>query len=84
MAQPTCAKCDGHSFQLKTISPQDAVYKMSLVFCAACGTPAGAVESLNTEAVVIDAEGRLSRVMQEGISSLHDRLDRLERLLGAN
>ncbi len=44
MATSTCAKCDGHVFELTEQTPAGAAHKVLFVQCAVCGTPIGVLD----------------------------------------
>jgi hypothetical protein len=68
MAVSTCIKCSGHSFELARFTPLGESHKLTIVQCAQCGTPIGAldpaigpqIEALKSEVAAIDA--RLTRI----------------------
>jgi hypothetical protein len=68
MAVSTCIKCGGHGFELARFTPVGESHKLTIVQCAQCGTPIGAldsaigpqVEALTSEVAAIDA--RLTRI----------------------
>jgi hypothetical protein len=47
-----CGSCGGAGWEIKTISPAGANYKINLVHCANCGVPVGALEALNAGALL--------------------------------
>lgn len=44
MAQSTCVKCGGHSFELKEQEPARSNFKYNFIQCSGCGGVAGVVE----------------------------------------
>jgi hypothetical protein len=52
MATSTCAKCDGHIFELCEQLPAGSVHKVLFVQCAVCGTPTGILEGHDTAALL--------------------------------
>ncbi|MGJ4994790.1 hypothetical protein ACQR0Z_10275 [Bradyrhizobium sp. HKCCYLS3077] len=72
MASPTCAKCEGHTFQRGHIVPLGEQRGVSVLHCAACGTVAAvldsqaAIENLQKQVASIDAGLiRIVKAMQE-------------------
>jgi hypothetical protein len=75
MTAPTCLKCNGHSFGLSLFTPIGDQRKLTIVHCAGCGTPAGAIdpaigsqiEALKLQVAAIDEKlGRIARALQDG------------------
>lgn len=54
MAQSSCPKCGGHSFELKENAPMGSNFKVNFIQCAAltCGTVLGVMEYHNTAALL--------------------------------
>ena len=74
IAVSTCTKCSGHSFELALLTPIDESTKLTLVQCAQCGTPVGAldpvtgpqIEALKHQVVAIDERlNRIAKALQE-------------------
>ena len=63
MAASTCAKCGGHSFERAFLTPIGEDHKLTILQCANCGTPIGAldfpssalIEGLQQQIASIDA-----------------------------
>ena len=49
MAISACAKCGGHAFERATLTPVGEQNKISIIQCASCGTPIGALDSAMLE-----------------------------------
>jgi hypothetical protein len=74
MTVTTCMKCGRHAFELALLTPVGESRKLTLVQCAGCGTPAGAldptigaqIETLRREVAAIDDKlSRIARALQE-------------------
>ncbi|CCE11301.1 conserved hypothetical protein [Bradyrhizobium sp. STM 3843] len=74
MATTTCMKCGGHAFELTLLTPLGENRKLTLVQCAGCGTPVGAldpmigpqIEALRREVAAIEERlNRIARALQE-------------------
>jgi predicted nucleic-acid-binding Zn-ribbon protein len=72
MAVSTCAKCGGHSFERALITPAREDGKLTIVQCANCGTPIGALDSVS---------GALIEDLQKQIASIDAGLVRIARAL---
>ena len=44
MATSTCAKCEGHTFEVVSFMPLGTNYKLQMVQCAGCGLPVTALD----------------------------------------
>jgi predicted nucleic-acid-binding Zn-ribbon protein len=65
MANTTCPKCDSHNFELIAIEPSGSRYKHNLIQCSNCGAPAGALEYINTGALIGDIQEALGKLDQK-------------------
>ena len=74
MAVSTCAKCNGHSFELALLTPVGETRKLTLVQCSACGMAVGAldpstgpqIEALKSQVAAIDQKlARIAGALQE-------------------
>ncbi len=74
MAVSTCIKCNGHGFELALFTPIGESRKLTLVQCAQCGTPVGAldpvtgpqIETLKNQVAAIDERlNRIATALQE-------------------
>ena len=74
MAVSTCAKCNGHHFELALLTPTGEARKLTLVQCSACGMAVGAldpsigpqIEALKALVVAIDQKlARIAGALQE-------------------
>jgi hypothetical protein len=59
MAMSTCAKCGGHSFEVKINEPHDAKFKTAFVQCRSCGVPVGVQDYYNLGSLLKDQEKRI-------------------------
>jgi hypothetical protein len=71
MAVSTCIKCEGHSFELALFTPLGESHKLTMVQCAACGTPVG----------VTDAASRAAMTLQGGVAAIDGGLTRIAKAL---
>jgi hypothetical protein len=87
MALSSCPKCNGHSFEVKTIEPSGGNYKENAVQCRSCGVVVGVVGYYNPGALLKEQEKeitKLQRGQQQILSALHtinSNLEVLERLI---
>lgn len=70
MAIPTCAKCGGHSYEVRIVEPVGSNFKQNLLQCTACGTPVGVLDFYNL--------GNLLKDQEKEISGLKRQLSNLE------
>lgn len=47
MAQSTCPKCGGHSFEIVENTPKNSLYKYLFIQCASCGSVVGVQDYYN-------------------------------------
>lgn len=52
MAQSKCPKCENTVFEMRTMSPLGATFKVCFVQCSKCGTVVGVVDQNDTLAVL--------------------------------
>lgn len=52
MAQSTCPKCGGHSFELVENSPSNSKFKFLFIQCSSCGCVVGTQEYYNIGALI--------------------------------
>ena len=76
----TCAKCDGHLFELSQQEPAGSKFKIQFVQCSKCGSPIGAMEYFNSgaklenlEKQVIQLGGRLNDI-QNALTNIQNSL----------
>ena len=72
MTVSTCIKCAGHGFELALFTPIGESRKLTLVQCAQCGTPVGALDP--TTAPQIEA-------LKNQIADIDERLNRIAKAL---
>ncbi len=72
MTVSTCAKCQGHSFELSLFTPLGATNKLTLVQCAQCGTPVGALDL---------TLGPQIEMLRQQIAAIDERLNRIAKAL---
>ena len=74
MAISTCAKCNGHHFELALLTPVGETRKLTLVQCSACGMAVGVldpsigpqIEALKGQVAAIDRKlARIAGALQE-------------------
>ncbi len=68
MAVSTCIKCSGHSFELALFTPIGDSRKLTLVQCANCGTPVGALDP---------ASGAQIEALKQQVAAIDERLNRI-------
>lgn len=44
MAKPVCPKCGSGKFEMTTIDPEGAYFKINVINCASCGTVVGTAD----------------------------------------
>lgn len=62
MAQSTCVKCGGHSFELQQLNVAKANFKLFAVQCADCGGVVGLQEYFNTGAQLLSQNKALKLI----------------------
>ena len=72
MAVSTCIKCDGHSFELALFTPLGESHKLTMVQCASCGTPVGALDTASHAAI---------ETLQGRVAAIDDGLTRIAKAL---
>jgi predicted nucleic-acid-binding Zn-ribbon protein len=72
MAVSTCIKCGGHSFELALFTPLGESNKLTMVQCANCGTPVGALDIVSKTAI---------EALQDKIAAIDDGLTRIAKAL---
>ena len=72
MAVSTCAKCNGHSFELSLFTPLDEAKKLTMVQCSTCGTPIGTLDP---------ALGPQIDALKHQIATIDERLNRIAEAL---
>jgi hypothetical protein len=72
MAVSTCAKCNGHSFELALFTPVGESKKLTIVQCSSCGTPVGVIDP---------ATGAEIEALKQRIADIHERLNRIAKAL---
>ena len=72
MAVSTCAKCNGHSFELALLTPLGEAKKFMIVQCSACGTPVGALDP---------ALGPQIEALKHQVAAIDERLNRIATAL---
>ena len=72
MAVSTCIKCDGHSFELALFTPLGESHKLTMVQCAACGTPIGVMDAVSRAAI---------EALQGKVAAIDDGLTRIAKAL---
>ena len=72
MATTTCIKCGEHAFELTLLTPLGENRKLTLVQCAGCGTPVGALDPMTGPQ--IDA-------LRRDVAAIEERLNRIARAL---
>ena len=77
MANSTCAKCGGHSFEICLSELAGDRYRRNLVQCASCGTPIGVLEGPTTAAQLEELKTQI-KTMATGIEELKHRIVRIE------
>jgi hypothetical protein len=89
MAVSTCARCNGHSFELSLFTPLGEARKLTMVPCSTCGTPIGTldpalgpqIDALKHQVATIDERlNRIAKALQKhrgpaicGVSSIRSR-----------
>jgi hypothetical protein len=68
----TCIKCNGQSFELSLFTPIGEAGKLTLVQCAGCGTPVGALDS---------ALGPQIEALKKRVSAIDEGLNRIAQAL---
>jgi hypothetical protein len=74
MAVSTCAKCNGHSFELAPFTPLGEAKKLAIVQCSACGTPIGALDP---------TLGPQIEALKHQVAAIDERLNRIAKALQA-
>ena len=67
MAIPTCAKCDGHTFERGMIAMLGEQHKVAVVQCANCGTVVGTLDYSNLDKLqkqIADIDAGLKRIVK--------------------
>ena len=72
MAISTCTKCNSHSFELVPLTPIGETRNLTLVQCANCGTPVGALNSLAGPEVL---------ALKQQIAAIDEKLSRIASAL---
>jgi hypothetical protein len=72
MAVSTCIKCDGHSFELALFTPLGESHKLTMVQCANCGTPVGALDIASRAAI---------EALQDKVAAIDNGLTRIAKAL---
>ena len=72
MAVSTCAKCNGHSFELALSTPIGESKKLTIVQCSSCGTPVGVIDP---------ATGSQIEALKHQIAAIDERLNRIAKAL---
>jgi hypothetical protein len=72
MAVSTCVKCNGHSFELALFTPLADSKKLSIVQCAQCGTPVGAIDP---------TLGPQIEALKHQVAAIDERLNRIAKAL---
>ena len=72
MAVSTCAKCAAHNFELTLFTPIGESRKLTLVQCATCGAPVGALDP---------AIGPQIEALKNQVASIDERLSRIAKAL---
>lgn len=62
MAQSTCIKCGGHSFEAVALKVAKANFKLFAVQCSSCGGVIGLQEYMNTTAMLL-AQNKALKLM---------------------
>jgi len=73
MAVSTCAKCSGHSWELKEVVPQGSNFRWFFVQCAACGAPVGVVDFLPNSALMHKLEA-----VEKAVGSIESQLSTID------
>jgi hypothetical protein len=74
MAVSTCIKCGGHSFELALATPIGDSRKLSIVQCAGCGTPIGALDPVS---------GPLIEALGSRVAAVDEKLTRIAQAITA-
>jgi hypothetical protein len=61
MAEPTCIKCDGKTFQLTSVKPKGASIAFNMIHCSSCGGVVGVVDQTDIGSIVDDLHDKLVR-----------------------
>lgn len=77
MASTTCAKCGGLTFEVCAMVPTGQHFRHNVVQCAACGTPIGVLDPLDTAAHIEELKAQLKTALA-GIEELKHRIVRIE------
>lgn len=73
MALPKCMKCDSTRWQVQTVDPMGAQYKVNALTCASCGSVAGVLEYYSA--------GALLKKQEKVLKDMSDTVDRIHRKL---
>jgi hypothetical protein len=73
MAVSTCIKCGGHSFELALFTPLGESHKLTMVQCAACGTPVGVMD-VASRAAIEALQGKVAAI-DEGLTRIAKALN---------
>jgi hypothetical protein len=68
MPVSTCIKCNGHRFELALLTPIGDSRKLTLVQCASCGTPVGALDPVGAPQI---------EALRRQIAGIDDKLNRI-------
>ena len=76
----TCAKCDGHNFEVVTQEPSGSNFKLIFVKCSICKAPIGVTEYYNAGAEFLRQKEQIE-ALSSHLSSIEIRLSNIEILL---
>lgn len=81
MAISACANCQNQSFELQEAKVNGARYKLMFVQCAACGVPAGMLES-HAAALLQEQDARL-KGLQEQVAAIEGSVSHIRHIVGS-
>jgi hypothetical protein len=81
MAKSACVRCQNQTFELQEPAVGGSQHKLMFVQCAACGAPAGVVDSYAT-AVLQQQDLRL-HAMQQQLATLEGNVAHIRHVIAA-
>jgi hypothetical protein len=65
MAQSTCAKCGGRTFELIESEPIGTNFKWQFVQCVSCGVPIGVVDYFATGQILLQVQEDINKIKKK-------------------